>query len=196
MQVYGLGASRPRGSLGFRAGPVVRWTRHARSSAGRAGAIVVIGFLSGLVGVAVQRGNALHGILPGRVRAGSEVPGARCTTNGAASCSERHRSVDVYLPPPRHPPVSQLRRHHHRLPGRSVTPGGPSPLTGRHPAQTSRGVCGPDLRAERGVRRGVRHARGAAGRRGKVALFIVHIQLGVPAYHAIETPNGYSACLA
>jgi hypothetical protein len=72
VQVYGLGASRPRGSLGFRAGPVVRWTRHVRSSAGRGGAIIVIGFLSGLVGVAVQRGNALHGLLPGKVRAGSE----------------------------------------------------------------------------------------------------------------------------
>jgi hypothetical protein len=31
-----------------------------------------------------------------KVRAGSEVPGAGCTTNSAASCSERHRSVDVY----------------------------------------------------------------------------------------------------
>ena len=44
----------------------------------------------------MQRGNALHGLLPGKVRAGSEVSGARCTTNSAASCSERHRSVDVY----------------------------------------------------------------------------------------------------
>src|SRR5580700_8149188 len=67
------------------AGPAVSRTGSPGSSVGRGGAIVVMG-------------GPLAGDGPGRRRllgrGAAPVPG--CTTNAAASCSERHRSADVY----------------------------------------------------------------------------------------------------
>jgi hypothetical protein len=65
--------------------------RHARCSAKRIDAIVFIGSLAGWL-EHPRRGRSAGLLLGGLNRKG--VPSAGCTTNGAASCSERHRSVD------------------------------------------------------------------------------------------------------
>ncbi|MGH3224261.1 MAG: hypothetical protein ACRDPY_37200 [Streptosporangiaceae bacterium] len=79
------------------AGPAVSRTREICSSEGRVGAIVFIGFLRG-PGFKLARQGVGHParLPPGRSEHQNAVLIAGCKKNAAASCSERHRSADVF----------------------------------------------------------------------------------------------------
>jgi hypothetical protein len=112
-------------------------------------------FLSGLVGTSAERG-ALRGCSRGRSEQVGKCPNAGCTANSAASCSERHRSVDGDRTG--QPLPTRLGQARSRRMVRMTSAGG-------QPGALAR-TDGRERAGGRGQARDQRHASGRVGRPG------------------------------